>query len=244
MFAKSAALYDIIYASNEPARTSEHVHALIQRSRKGEASLAPTLLDVACGTGNHIHWLREHYTVEGLDLDPNMLDIARGKEPDITFHLADMASFGLGRRFDVIVCLGSAIVAVKTRAMLRQTLRTFSRHLQPGGVVIVEPWLTPEQYREGGTHALFVDRPDFKVARMNVSRVKDAVAVLEFHYLVATPEGVKYFTERLDLGLFSHEDYLHAFRAAGLEVAHDPEGSNGRGLYTGVLHPSTQTTDV
>jgi ubiquinone/menaquinone biosynthesis C-methylase UbiE len=146
MFTKSAALYDIIYASYEPARTSEQLHALIQRSKQ---TRGVTLLDVACGTGNHIHWLREHYAVEGLDLDPNMLDIARGKEPDIAFHLADMATFDLGRRFDVIVCLGSAIGAVKTRARLRQTLRTLSRHLQPGGVVIVEPWLTPEAYREG-----------------------------------------------------------------------------------------------
>jgi hypothetical protein len=79
---------------------------------------------------------------------------------------------------------------------------------------------------------------------MSVSMVKDSVSVLEFHYLVATPEGVKYFTESLDLGLFSHEDYLQAFRAAGLDVSYDPKGPNGRGLYTGVLHSSTQTRDV
>jgi len=248
MFSKSSSLYDIIYASGDPARTAEQVHMLIQRIRKGEERPAQdrgtTLLDVACGTGNHIHWLRQHYTVEGLDLDPNMLEIDRGKEPDVVFHQADMASFDLGRRFDAIVCLGSSIGAVKTLPRLRRALRTMRRHLQPGGVVLIEPWITREAYRAGTLHALFVDRPDLKIARMSVAVVKDSVSILEFHYLVATPEGVKYFTERLDLGLFSHEEYLQAFTAAGLDVSYDPEGLNSRGLYTGVLHPSTQTTDV
>jgi ubiquinone/menaquinone biosynthesis C-methylase UbiE len=230
VFTKSAGLYDIIYASHDAARVSERLHALIQEHKR---SVGTALLDVACGTANHIHWLRRHYTVEGLELDPNMLDIARGKEPGIRFHQADMADFDLGRRFDVITCLGSAIGAVKTLPRLRQTLRTMSRHLQPGGLVIVEPWLTPEVYREGTVHALFVDRPDLKIARMNASAVEDGVSVLDFHYLVATPEGVQYFTERQELGLFSHEDYLQAFQAAGLQVDHDPKGLNGRGLYVG-----------
>ena len=89
-----------------------------------------------------------------------------------------------------------------------------------------------------------MDRPDLKIAQMNVSRMEDGVSVLDFHYLVATPEGMQYFTERIDLGLFSNEDYLQAFRAAGLELSHDAEGPNSRGLYTGVLHPSTQIADV
>ena len=230
MFTKSAGLYDTIYASIDAERISEQLHALIRQRKRSPGT---ALLDVACGTANHIHWLRRHYTVEGLDLDPNMLDIARRKEPGIPFHQADMADFDLGHRFDVITCLGSAIGAVKTLPRLRQTLQTMSRHLQPGGVVIVEPWLTPEVYREGMVGALFVDRPDLKIARMNVSRLEDAVSVLDFHYLVATPQGLEYFTEHLELGLFSHEDYLQAFQAAGLEVERETEGPNGRGLYIG-----------
>jgi hypothetical protein len=34
-----------------------------------------------------------------------------------------------------------------------------------------------------------------------------------------------------ELGLFTVEQYLAAFRAAALDVAHDPEGPMGRGLY-------------
>ena len=57
------------------------------------------------------------------------------------------------------------------------------------------------------------------------------VALFVFHYLVGTPEGVERFTERHELGLFTVEEYLAAFRACGLEVEYDPLWLNGRGLY-------------
>jgi hypothetical protein len=48
---------------------------------------------------------------------------------------------------------------------------------------------------------------------------------------VGTPNGLERFNERHELGLFAVELYLDAFRAAGLEADHDPEGPMGRGLY-------------
>ena len=78
-----------------------------------------------------------------------------------------------------------------------------------------------------------MDQPDLKVARMNISEVEDGVSVLNFHYLVATSSGVEHFTERHELGLFSHDEYLSAFSAGGLEVVYDADGLAGRGLYIG-----------
>lgn len=232
MYGKSAAYYDAIYAAagKDYAREAQRLHAQIQQHKRSPGT---ALLDVACGTGGHIGFLRQNYAAEGLDLDPDMLAIARRKHPDVVFHRADMADFDLGRRFDVIVCLFSAIAYAMTVPRLQQILQTMRRHVHPGGVVIVEPFIMPELFREGYVHAGFVDQPDLKIARMNVSRVEDGAAVLDFHFLVATPAGVEYFIERHDVGLFSHEDYLGAFRGAGLDVVHDPEGLIGRGLYIG-----------
>ena len=51
---------------------------------------------------------------------------------------------------------------------------------------------------------------------------------------VGTPEGIRCFTERHELGLFSHEEYEAAFESAGLETSFDPEGLMGRGLFVGI----------
>lgn len=150
-----------------------------------------------------------------MDLDAGMLAVARQKHPDVRFHQADMVDFELIRRFDLIVCLSSSIGYAKTASRLQQTLQNMSRHLHPRGLVTIEPWFTPETYKVGGVHALFVDQPGLKIARMNISELEDGVSVLNFHYLVATPNGIKHFTERHEVGLFSHDDYVAAFQAVG-----------------------------
>ena len=231
-YAKSAVLYDAIYGARGKDYTSEsqRVHDLIQQHKRSPGN---TLLDVACGTGGHIGFLRQHYAVEALDLDPAMLAIARKKHPDTTFHQGDMMNFDLGRQFDAIVCLFSSIAYVLTVPRLEQTLRNMHRHTRHGGIVIVEPFITPDDVWPGHIGADFVDEPELKIARMNVGRVEAGALVLDFHFLVATPAGVRYFNERHDLALFTHDEYLGAFRAAGLDVAHDPKGLIGRGLYIG-----------
>jgi hypothetical protein len=117
---------------------------------------------------------------------------------------------------------------------LRQALLRLAGHLLPGGVLIVEPWFSPEQWHPGSIHAVFVDQPDLKVSRMNVSGVDGQLSFFEFHYQVGTPEGIHTFTERHELGLFTHEEYLSAFQQAGLQTLHDPKGLDGRGLYLGL----------
>jgi len=143
-----------------------------------------------------------------------MLRLAKKKHPDIVFHRGDMVSFKLKKHFDAITCLFSAIGHLKTRRKLG---------------------LAPQQWRKGSVRANFVDQPELKVARMNISKTRGRLSVLDMHHLVATPNRVEHFVERLELGLFTHDEYLDAFRRAGLETSYDPEGLMGRGLYIGTL---------
>jgi SAM-dependent methyltransferase len=231
LFSRSARIYDAIYASiRDYPREAAQLDALIQARRPG----AKSLLDVACGTGVHLHHLAGRYEVEGLDLDPEMLAVARERLPDATFHQGDMASFDLGKRFDAVVCMFSSIGYVKTEEWLRDAIASMARHLESGGVLVVEPWLTPDAWSDRHVGAVFVDEPELKIARVNVAEREGTISSFEFQYLVGTPDGVEHFSERHELGLFTVEQQLEAFRAAGLEAEHDPEGPMGRGLYVAV----------
>ena len=233
MFSKSAQLYDTIYQDRikNYADEARKIHELVQ-SHLG--SSGRRLLDVACGTGLHLYHLREFFDVEGLDLDQGMLVVASQRLPDTPLHHGNMLNFDLCRQFDIVTCLFSSIGYVKTLENLRQAVLVMTKHLKPGGMLVMEPWFTPEQWHPGRVSATFVDEPERKIVRMNVSCQKDRLSSFEFHYLVGTSQGVEHFTELHELGLFTHEEYLDAFRCAGLSVIHDPQGLDGRGLYIGI----------
>ncbi len=229
MFTKSARFYDAIYGSKDYAAEAERVHALIQEANPG----AVTLLDVACGTGKHLEHLKGRYETAGVDLDTELLTIASERLPGVPLHAGDMLDFDLGRTFDAVTCLFSSIGYMRTTDQLNAAAANLVRHASAGGVVIVEPWIYLDDYLYDGVYATFVDQPDLKIARVNNAGPRGE-CVLEFHYLVGTPESVERFTERHELGLFTPEQYVDAMERAGLEVRHHPDGLMGRGLYVGV----------
>jgi len=98
--------------------------------------------------------------------------------------------------------------------------------------MLVEPWFTPDAWKEGALHMTTVDEDQFKLCRMSISEVKDGrLSFFTFHYLVATPNGVSHFTEDHTLGLFTPDEMKAAFTTADLVVRYDDEGIFGRGLY-------------
>jgi SAM-dependent methyltransferase len=186
---------------------------------------------VACGTGGHVGGLRAHYSVEGLDLDEKLLAVARRKHPDVAFHHGDMRTFDLGRRFDVVTCLGSSIGYTRTEEGMRAAIANLARHVRPGGALAVEPWFGPGVFIPGRIHMLTVDEPELKIVRMNRTEIVDGVSVLDFHYLIGTPGEIRRAEECHELGLFTHEQMTAALEDRGLRVEYDAEGLRGRGLY-------------
>jgi SAM-dependent methyltransferase len=233
MVSNPAKYYDDIYASvgkDYPAEANT-VRKFIQKYKQSNGN---SLLDIGCGTGVHANLLGKYYRVDGLDIDPKMLSVARRNYPKIRFQQGDMVSFKLKKKFDIIVCLFSAIGYIKTKPRLQKTIKNMSQHLLPGGVLLVEPWFTPNQWHPGRVYVTEVDKPDAKIVRMSLSSQRDNISIIEFQYLVGTSKGIQHDAEILELGLFTKKEYLDAFRSTGLEVIHDPIGLDGRGLYIGI----------
>lgn len=144
-----------------------------------------------------------------------------------------MLTFKLKKQFDVVTCLFSAIGYMTTLRKLQRAVRNMSLHLKPGGVLIVEPWITPRNFINGNIHAVFVNEAKLKIARIGRSMARGRISTLDFQYLVATPRGTRYFKEREEFGLFTHSEYMNSFRSVGLKVNYYDKGLIGRGLYLG-----------
>lgn len=230
MFSASAQWYDAIYgAFKDYGAEAARIAALVRELHPG----AHTILDAGCGTGEHARRLRgEHgFAVDGLDLDPGMLAVARRKSPEARFFEADMAAFALRRRYDVVLSLFSSIGYLQTPERVRAALICFRRHLEKGGVVVVEPWFTPDVIVDGAESTARAELDGARVERTSRTRVEGRISIIEFRYRIEDASGVRVVEETHRLGAFTEAEMLAAFREAGLAATLDAVGLTGRGVY-------------
>lgn len=233
-YGSAARYYDLIYSAKDYGEEGDTLAELI-RSRVPEAQ---RVLDVACGTGQHARVLADRgFDVDGVDIEAAFVEIASKKVPGGSFELGDMTDFALGREYDAVVCLFSAIGYARDEGPLNQAVACMARHVRPGGVVVVEPWFQPGQLTPGYIHTETAASDDgVHAVRMSQTLIEGPVTRLEFEYLIGTPEGIERLSEVHELGIFTREQMEGAFTAAGLD-AELLEGSlRKRGLYVGFKH--------
>ncbi len=229
MFSASAEYYDLIYSTikdyvAETAQTASLIRRLNPRGR--------TVLDVACGTGEHARLLAaEGFLVDGLDLDPAFVRMAAEKHRAGRFVQADMADFDLSRRYDVVLCLFSSIGYLTSLDRVVRALRCFREHLEPDGVAVVEPWFTPGVLEPNHVSRHEAEANGVRISRVGRTEIDGPVSRLHFDYEITDSAGTKRVREVHELGLFTVAQMLDAFREAGLRAEHDPHGLTGRGLY-------------
>ena len=230
-YAEAADLYDLLYAEEKDYATEAR---LLRDLIHGVLPEARTVLDVGCGTGAHARALIDlGFGVHGVDIEPAFVRIAAGKCPEGAFSVADMTALNLGARFDVVTCLFSAIGYVRSEQGLRSAIAGMRRHLNEGGMVLVDPWFEPGQLTDGWISTLVARGGGTSVCRMSRTVLNGSVSRLEFEYLVGTARGVERRSEVQELRLFTQEQVESAFGAAGLSVDRKPEVLRTRGIYVG-----------
>ena len=240
MFGRMAKYYDLLYAEKDYRSEARGLIALAQRFGLSQGR---SWLDVACGTGRHLEVLRRKYSVVGVDRSVDMLRIARRRLPGVLLRRADMRTFRIAARFDVITCLFSAIGHLRTEKDLERTFANFARHLRPGGVVLIEPWIDPTEFRPGSVHMVSYRSPATVVSRVAYSSRRGTHSIVRYHYVVAERRrGIQEF-EETDVGLLVPRSRLvRALRRAGLSARSLPVAlTSGRELLVGVK-PMTPPT--
>ncbi len=235
MYDKSARIYDLLYVGSGikdyPAEAAE-LHRIIQDA----SPAAQTLLDVACGTGAHLVEMQRWYAVEGVDLSPAMLAVARTRLPGIPLREGDMRTLDLGKTFDAVTCLFSSIGYMTDPTELRAAIARLAAHVAPGGVLIIDGWVRPGQWRDN----FRPDSPDVAsddevtVVRLSYSRRDGSITELEMHHLVQTDGGIDYFMEPHRLRLTETDEYVSAVTDAGLEARVIPDYMPNRDRIVGI----------
>ena len=216
LYKELAKYYDLLYSWKDYQKESEKIIKLILKHKKSKGN---NLLEVACGTGHHLQYFKDKFSCFGIDINEEILNVAKNKVPSVKFKKADMINFKLEEQFDIITCLFSSIGYVKTKENLRKTINNFVSHLKQGGIVIIEPWFTKSTYKEGFPHMTVYESKELKIARLNISKIKDNLSIMDMNYLVAEKDKeVKHFIDRHEMGLFEIDETLKIMKDRGLFV--------------------------
>lgn len=95
-----------------------------------------SVLDAGCGTGRvagELH--RRQIEVVGVDLDDEMLERARRRIPGVEWVCADLATFHLGREFDLVALPGNVLVYCRPEVRAH-VIRRCAAHLRAGGLLV------------------------------------------------------------------------------------------------------------
>lgn len=231
--------YEALYTGKSYQHEIGLVDVVIDRklgvAKPGKKLPPRRVLEIGCGPGLRLSVLtqwRGKYLPEGLDRDLAMLSLAARRLTDVPLHHGDMRDFDLGIQYDAVLCLFGMIGHMENVDEMVEALTCMRKHLNPNGVLLLEPWLTPDLARNRFLRADSAKRVGLEVQRMNFTRVVGNKSILSVHYLIGDQNGVRHVQELSELTLFTEEEYREALKRAGYgDVILEAYGPQGRGLY-------------
>ena len=234
LYKQFAKYYDLIYTKKDYKSEFDYQNKLIKKYQKSKGK---DLLEVACGTGRYLEYCEKTYHCTGFDLNQAMLNIAKKKLKKTKLHQGNMQTFDLHKQFDIVTCLFSSIGYLKNTKQLEQTIVNFSKHLKPGGVFLISPWLSKQAFKVCSIHMNGYYDDNIKITRAVVSKFKKPnISVMDFHWMIAERnKDVKYISgDKHELTMFTEKEFKTAFTKAGLKVDFIKQNKDSRGLYVAV----------
>jgi SAM-dependent methyltransferase len=125
-----AQYYDLLYKKKNYSAEVDFLKAIIKEREK--------VLDVGCGTGRHLKLLEENgCKCDGLDINEEMVNITK-KTIKGNAYVADVLDFNLNKKYDAIISMFAVVNHLKDTSELKIALINLKKHLNPGGVMILD----------------------------------------------------------------------------------------------------------
>lgn len=242
LYKKFAVYYDKIYENVDYSGESKFVNWAV---KKHKTSQGVNLMDMACGTGSHANFLKDNFKVTGVDINEDMLEIARKKVPEADFILGNMKELKLENKFDIIICIFSAIHYNIDCNELKNTLTSFYNHLEDGGVLIYNLSFNTENWIEGLVSVDTVVEDQLKIARICQSQLTNGIFNANFVFLVKDNEEFDFEIDEHKLGVFEMDKVSKLMKKIGFQtfIYSDftsnrwQSGEGQRPIYVGVKMP-------
>ena len=227
MFTRSAEYYDLM---KSPKNYQEESIQIIDILNCFDISNG-TILDLACGTGEHDRYLKSKFQIDGLDLNKELIEIAKAKNHECNYHIGNMIDFEIDKSYNAIICLYGSVGYTKSLKNLSRMIACCKKHLNKNGLLIIEPWYSPDNWKANSIHTISVKTEFISITRMGFGNKNGDIV---FHYLIGENEkGIEYFTETYKFGLFTHKELMQIFHENRLNTIFMKNTVQKRGLYIG-----------
>ena len=177
--------------------------------------------DLACGTGSTaINLAQKGIRTYALDLSPHMCRLARKKirnaQLSVSVLQADMRSFKLPERVDLITCEGDALNHIPHKQDLRRVARCVARALRTGGYFFFSI-NTPIGFRKYWAGTVCLEKPGaFMVMRSSHNQKADH-AWSDVDWFISEGAGWRRRRERVEEVCWTREEIRHVFLMAGFD---------------------------
>jgi SAM-dependent methyltransferase len=174
--------YDKFYKNKDYKKEALGLHKIFKPYK------VKRVLDIACGTGNHLKRLKQmHYVVSGLDISEAMVAIARAKGLDVVID--SMQNFSYHGSWDAVICMFAAFDYVTDLKDAQKVLHNVYHALKPNGVFVFDFWNKPvvkKDYRHTISRpertSTTVLNGDIATVRMYFDNGKQEIHQLRFYY--------------------------------------------------------------
>ena len=179
-YSKLVKYYDLLHNEKDYRKEAEYFTKLILTYKTTKEN---KLLDLACGTGEHIKYLKQHFNCEGLDISEEMIFIAQQKNTDLKFYIGDMATFNLNKKFDVITLLFNSI-GYLNKKKIELLFKQVSKHLNTGGIFLIETIFLKEKLKPIKNHIRSYSNNKINIRRILNLSIDNNYAILHAKYLM------------------------------------------------------------